>query len=157
MDMKKLKRIIPALAAVLVIAAGLYFRANRYTPIDEWSSNLSEEKIDWAEAACGYGEEKISYDIPSEEYDLMINVLKTISEENSTREVPVGTGRTEYRLTLHYDGKLWLFNCKSNALVGLTFEDAETGAVYGCEGKTLYINSSDLGLWIQNTVDEKAS
>lgn len=155
--MKKLKWIIPVVAALLLIAAGLYFRANRYTPIDEWSGSLSEEKIEWAQLAYGYGEERLSYDIPSGEYDLLLDLLKTVSEEHSVRKAPEGTKRTEYRLALRYDGKLWLFSCKTNGLVCLTFEDAETGAIYGCEGKSLYIDSPDLSFYIRNTVDEKAS
>ena len=135
----------------------LVFRANQYTPIDEWSTQLTKDKIEWAEAAYGYGEEKISYDIPQEEYELLIGVLNTISEDCSTRNAPKGTERTENRLAMHYDGKLWLFNCKTNGLVGLTFDDAETGAIYGCEGKVLYIDSSELYNYIVNTVCNKAS
>lgn len=151
------KWIIPV-SVILAVVLGIFsFRANRYTPIDEWSSQLTQEKVEWAEVACGYGEEKISYDIPAEEYEMLLQVLKTISEDNSARKVPEGTERTDYRLALHYDGKLWLFSCKTGGFVGLTFEDAETGAVYGCEGKILYIDSPDLSRYICGLIDEKAS
>lgn len=153
-----MKWVLLLLLTGLIGSGILYFRANRYTPIDQWVSALTEEKIQWAEVAWGYGEEKISYEIPEDEYYLLIHALKTVNEENSTRKVPEGTERTDSRLALRYDGKLWLFNCKNNGyLVGLTFEDAETGAIYGCEGKTLYITSHDLSFYILDTIEEKAS
>ena len=83
--------------------------------------------------------------------------MKTVREENASRTIPKGTERTQARLTLHYDGKLWLFHCKENGYIGLTFEDGETGAVYGCEGKTLYITSYDLSCYILDTIEEKAA
>lgn len=153
-----MKKWIVPIALVLAAVLGIFcFRANRYTPIDDWSSQLTEDKIEWAEVAWGYGEEKISYEIPPQEYYLLLYALKNVTEENSTRKVPDGTERTEGRLAMYYDGKLWLFNCKSNGLVGLTFEDAETGAIYGCEGGTLYIRSHDLHFYIMDTIEEKAS
>ena len=157
--MKKWTKWCILLLVIVLIGFGLiYFRANRYTPIDEWSSQLTAEKIEWAEVAYGYGVEKISYEIPEEAYGVLIHALKTVKEENSTRKVPEGAERTDNRLAMRYDGKLWLFNCKNGpSLVGLTFADAETGAIYGCEGKILYITSHDLHFYILDTIEEKAS
>ena len=146
------------LTVLLLLCYGglLLFLQNKHAHIDEWSASLEEGRIDTAEVASDYGIAKRSYEIPPEEYRALVALLRTVVETNSSRKPPKDAERIDYRLALHYGGKLWLFHCYENDLLGLMFHDQETGAYYGCEGSLLYIKSPALWEYIVNTVNEKA-
>lgn len=155
MDRKRMLLVLILLVVAVAVAAMVFWNS-RYTPIDAWSAALTAENVEWAAVSRGYGIEKISYDVPTEEYGDTITVLKTVTEKNSTRKAPENSERNEHNLAFYYEGRLWLFQCRENGCVSLTFEDAETGALYGCEGKLLYINSPELWNYIMDTVNTKA-
>lgn len=155
--MKRTGRII--LLAVILIAAVtgalLFWYSHRYTPIDRWSGNLVPEKISWAQVSREYGIAKDSYVLAEEEYAELLSMLRTVTEAVSSRKEKAKRLEAGYRLEFFYEGTLWLFKCCENGIVSLTFDSAETGAIYGCEGSLLYINSPDLWTYVVNTVDEK--
>lgn len=130
---------------------------NRYSAIDQWSSQLVPEKITLAELSKEYGVEKLSYTVQKQSYNELIEILNTITERNCSRKEKAQSLEDGYRLAIFYEGKLWLFKCCENQIVSLTFADHETGAYYGCEGKQLYINNPVLWNYIKNTIDEKAN
>ena len=114
-------------------------------------------QVEGVEVSRGYGVEKISCTVPADEYDQVVAVLGTVRESVCTRQYPEEAGdRNETNMAFFTDGKLWLFQCRENGYVSLTFEDAKTGAVYGCEGKLLYIHSEALWNYIMDTVNTKA-
>ena len=157
MDKRRLTAIIILL--IFCIAATIGFanwQNNRHAKIDEWSGAVREEGFDWAEAASGYGVEKISYTFSQEDYTALTELLHGVTEDNSTRKRPDDAEQIDCRLSLSYEGKLWLFHCQSNGMVSITFEDPETGAYYGCEGSLLYVNVPKLHQFILDTVDTKA-
>lgn len=150
------KILIPAALILIVIAGIVSVLGNQHVRIDEWSSALVPEKIDWAEAGQGYGAEKISYSLTEADYGELVPLLALVTEENSSREFPDGVDRMDYRLAVHYDGQLWLFHCYTNELVSVTFDTPETAAYYGCESSPLVVESPALWQYIVNTVDNKA-
>ena len=143
---------------VLVIAAVMLFKANdKHAKIDEWSSNLAAEQIEWAAVSVGYGVDQLGYTIPVSEYKELITLLGTVTEDICSRKRPTDIEKTDYDLALRYDGKLWLFQCYDNGIISLTFEDESTAAYYGCEKSLLYIDCPELWKYITNTVDSKAT
>ncbi len=154
---KKIRILIFVLAVIVLAVTVFIWWNNRYTKIDEWSGRLTPWQVEWVEVSRGYGVDKISYTVPAGEYDQVVAVLGTVRESVSTRKYPEDAGdRNEHNMAFFSDGKLWLFQCRENGYVSLTFEDAETGAVYGCEGKLLYIHSEELWNYIVDTVNTKA-
>lgn len=144
---------------VLITAAACLLDAwnHRYTEIDEWSGSLTPWQVEWVEVSRGYGVEKISYTVPEEEYTQVVAVLGNVRESVCTRKYPEAAGnRNEHNMAFFSEGKLWLFQCREKGYVSLTFEDGETGAIYGCEGKQLYIHSEELWNYIMDTVNTKA-
>lgn len=153
---EKSKKLRILIVIVLALAAFFWWN-NRYTKIDEWSGGLAPWEVEWVEVSRGYGVEKISYTVPADEYDQVVAALFTVQESVCTRSYPEQAGdRTEHNMAFYTDGKLWLFQCRENGYVSLMFEDAETGAMYGCEGKLLYIKSEALWNYIMDTVNTKA-
>ena len=138
--------------------AATIFRLNwgRYADIDEWSQNLSAEKVGWVQVAKEYGTEKYSYMLHEYEYEKLITLLESVTEDTCSRKEKSSSLEDGYRLALFYDEKLWLFKCCKDEIVSLMFEDAETGAYYGCEGKQLYIQNSELWNYIITTTDTQA-
>ena len=143
------------LAMLLIIVVVILFRMNGYTKIDEWSSNLTAESIEWAQVAVGFGIEKRSYDLTPNEYDELLSSLKTVTDATSSREAPDNCTKNNYYLALRCDQKLWLFQCYDSGVTSLTFEDRDTSAYYGCEDSLLYIDSPILWNYILNTVNSK--
>lgn len=155
--MTRKNRWLALLLLLLLFAAGIFLiLQDQHARIDEWSASLNGNKIEIAEVASDYGIRKRSYVIPPEEYGALVALLRTVTEANSSRKYPEGSSRIDYRLALHYDGKLWLFHCYEGGILGLTFQDRETGAYYGREGTLLYIESPELWTYIVNTVDNNA-
>ena len=154
--MKHRKWLWTAGILLLLLTACICFLYPRYTPIDQWSSSLTEGGIDIAEVASDYGTAARRYEIHREEYPALVALLRTVTEANSSRKAPKELQRTDHRLALHYEGKLWLFHCYEGGTLGLMFHDAETGARFGCEGKLLYIRSPELWEYIVSTVEENA-
>lgn len=153
---RKTKLLLAVILLPLCIGGILFSHGSRHAKIDEWSGALTADKVAWAEVAADYGIHKQSYDLAPEEYAALVELLRTVTEENSARKSPASGERIDYRLSLHADGKLWLFHCRNDGLVALTFNDPETGAYFGCEGKLLYIDSPALWEYIVDTVDSKA-
>jgi len=157
--MKKRYILLILVLLVAVIAEGIFcircIREHRHAEIDEWSQSLSTLSVGYAQAAKGYGTEKIAYNIPAYEYDALIEVLKTVTEDNCSRTEHLNELESEHRLGLQYNGRLWLFKCREEGWVSLTFADVETGAYYGCKGSLLYIDSPELWNYIVDTVDAK--
>lgn len=157
---KKPKMALYTVIAVVVIAAvavGCTFTGAKDQPasFEEWASSLTGEAIEWAETAKGYGVEEISYTVPESEFDDLSALLATITDENCSRKKPEAANEAGYRLALYRDDKLWLFKCLADGTIGLMFNDAETGAYYGSEGKLLIIEHPELWNYIVDTVDEK--
>ena len=157
---KKPKMALYTVIAVVVIAAvavGCTFTGAKDQPasFEEWTSSLTGEAIEWAETAKGYGVEEISYTVPGSEFDDLSALLATITDENCSRKKPEAANEAGYRLALYRDDKLWLFKCLADGTIGLMFNDAETGAYYGSEGKLLIIEHPELWNYIVDTVDEK--
>ena len=143
------------LVVTLILAVGVVLE-NRHAKIDEWSSSLTIEKIDWAEVSREYGTEKISYVLSEEDYTQLLPLLRSVKESICSRRESYRRMEEGYRLALFYEEKLWLLKCCQQEVVSLMFEDAETGAYYGCEGKLLYIHSPELWRYIVDTVEKKA-
>ena len=157
MDKRRLIVIVILLVSCIVAAIGFaLWQNNRHAKIDEWSCAVTVDGFDWAEAASGYGVEKVSYTLSQEDYAALAELLHGVTEENCTRKRPDDAEQIDYRLSLSYDGKLWLFHCLSDGMIGITFEDPETAAYYGCEGSLLYVNDPELYQYILDTVDSKA-
>lgn len=146
--------------AIIAIVEGIFcihcVRTHRHADIDEWSQSLSVLAVGYAQVAKGYGTEKVAYNIPAYEYNELIEVLKTVTEDNCSRTEHVNELESDHRLGLQYKGRLWLFKCREEGWVSLTFADVETGAYYGCKGDLLYIDSPELWNYIVDTVDAKA-
>lgn len=156
---KKPKMAAYTLAAVVVIAAAAVVftftgAQERYASFGEWTESLTADDIQWAEAANGYGIEEISYTVPENEFDDLTVLLSTILDEHCIRKDPEADDNG-YRLALYRDDKLWLFKCLEDGSIGLMFNDPETGADYGCEGKLLIIDCPALWDYIKETVDSK--
>ncbi len=144
--MKKYGKVILLCAVLLCMSAlVIYWQNHRYTSIDQWSSQLVPEKVEWAQVSVRYGVEEHSYNVTEEEYPLLIDLLKTVTEDVSSRKDVSRRLEDGQRLAFFYEGKLWLFKCCEDSVVSLTFQDMETGKQYGCEGTQLYIWS--LQLW----------
>ncbi|MBQ7094228.1 MAG: hypothetical protein IJN84_06915, partial [Clostridia bacterium] len=69
---------------------------------------------------------------------------------------PQSENKDGYMMALYRDEKLWLFKALADGSVGLMFEDAETGAMYDCEGSLLRIESEALWNYIVKVTDERA-
>lgn len=157
MNNRRWRLIAVALIACLITAVGfVWYQTSRHARIDEWSSSLTANKIDWAEASSGYGIEKKSHSFTDEERVTLAELLQDVTEENCTRKTHENSERIDYRLALSYEGKLWLFHCMSNGMVRIVFEDPETAAYYGCEDSKLYADTPELCSYILETVDLKA-
>lgn len=157
MDKRRLLLIgLELLACLAVVIAVVTCQMNDYTKIDEWSSALTAEKFDWAEASRGYGVEKESYSLTEEDFETLAELLHDVTEKNCTRKYPKDSERIDYRLSFSYDGKLWLLHCLSNGMIDINFEDLETAAYYGCEDSQLYLYSPNLYNYILDTIDNKA-
>lgn len=156
--MKKRRMIVLCAVIMLLAVAALcvWMLQNRHAPIDEWSSTLAPESIEWAEAAEGFGIEEKNYAFTSDEFPMLAELLSQINEQNSRRKYPEGAEKIEYRLAVFADGKLWLFHCYTNNIVALTFNDPETAAYFGCEGSLLYIEHEALWQLIADTVEQRA-
>ncbi len=157
--MRHKKILAVSVVIVIVVAVVVLLNSNdKNVKIDEWSSNLSTGQIEWAEVSKGYGVNQVSYTIPVSEYDELIALLETVTEEVSSRKIPKDiTDKNDYRLSFMYDQKMWLFQCYDNGMISLTYEDKETAQYYGCaENSLLYIDSPELWEYIMDTVDSKA-
>lgn len=151
------KRIVLMLSAIAVILTVLFVRnaqnAQR-AKIDEWSSSLAADQLEWAEAAKGNGSEKCSYEIPQAEYSELVSVLKTVAEDAKPRKAETGCPN-DYYLTIQQEQKLWSFQCLDNGCISVVFDSAETAAYYGYEDAALLIDSPELWKYIVDTVDSK--
>ncbi len=159
---KKPKMAVYTLIAVVLIAAiavGCTFTGadDRPHSFTEWTESLRAEDIQIAEVAKEYGTEKTAYTIQEEEYAELVAILSAIGDEDCAQTKPEGNNEDGYRLVLYRADKLWLFKCLSDGTVGLMFNDAETGAYFGCEGSLLIIDCPDLWAYIIRMVEEKGS
>ena len=145
------KHTFPAILLVLV-AVFCFFRP-RYAHFTDWSATLTAEQIQQAHFAKNYGVEKISYDSPESEYPTIVTLLKSVTEAQCSREKAFSTVDEDYRLALFFQNKLWLFKCREDKTVSLTFEDQETAKAYGCANKSLIIRNEDLWNYIITIVD----
>lgn len=122
----------------------------------EWTSSLTASDIELAEVSKFFGLEQRSYTIPKEDYQGLVNIFSGIEAKDLSNDKPQSENTDGYRMALYRDEKLWLFKALADGSVGLMFEDAETGAMYDCEGSLLMIESEALWQFIKDTVDEKA-
>ena len=148
--------IVTILAMIVIIIVVVFLQKNSHAEINEWSSSLTTEKVEWAQVAVGFGVEKRSHDLSTDEYGELISLLETVTEATSSRKAPNNLVKNDYYLAFRYDQKLWLFQCYGNEIISLTFEDADTSAYYGCKDSLLYIDSPALWEYIVNTVNSKA-
>jgi len=157
MDRKRLFPVVLGLITCLAVVIGIVvWESNKYTKIDEWSSGLTADGFQWAEASSGYAGEKVSYSLNGEDFEILSELLHEVTEKNCTRKYPRDSERIDYRLSFEYEGKLWLFHFLSNGMIDINFEDLETAAYYGCDDSQLYVNSPDLYNYILDTVNSKA-
>lgn len=149
---------VTVLIAVCVagVLGVLLYEDSRYTRIDEWSIGIQPDGFDWAEASTGYGIEKKSYILTEEDLIILTNLLQQVTEENCSRKTPKDAERIDYRLSLEYEGKLWLFQCLSNGMLRIVFEDPETAEYYGCDDSRLYLEQAGLYDFIVELVTAKA-
>ncbi len=157
---KKPKMAVYTLAAVVIIASVAMictFTGAKDKPasFEEWTSSVTAENIQWAEMAKEYGAEEISYTVPENEFQDLAQLLGTITDDYCFRKDTGGANEEGYRLALYRDDKLWLFKCLDDGTIGLMFEDAATGAHYGCEGKLLIIESPAIWEYIKGSVDSR--
>lgn len=128
----------------------------RYPSFTEWVNTLTVDEIEWAEAAKGYGADKVSYTLTESDYEDLVGLFKNLGEDDFSRKNPGGAS-TDVHLPLYRQDKLWLFKCLDDGTVGLMFNDPETGAYFGCEGRYLIIYSEELWNYIAELVSEKGS
>lgn len=159
--MKKRYILLILVLLAAVIAEGVFcircVRTHRHADIDEWSGDLTALAVEYVEVAKEHGVEKVAYNVPAYEYSALLEILETVTEDNSSRSERTARLESGYRLSFHYNGRLWLFQCCEDGLVSLTFADVETAAYYGCKGKGLYIDNPDLWNYIVDTVDAKGA
>ena len=134
----------------------LWYEDSRYARIDEWSIGIKPDGFDWAEVSTGYGIEKKSYILTEEDLIILTNLLQQVTEENCSRKTPKGAERIDYRLSLEYEGKLWLFHCLSNGMLRIVFEDPETAEYFGCDDSRLYVELPGLYDFIVELVNARA-
>lgn len=159
---KKPKMAIYTLVAVILIAAvavGCTFTGakEKNHSFTEWTESLTAEDIQLAEVSKAYGVEKTSYVLTVSEYQSLCSMLNGITEDDCSVVKPKGSNEDGYRMALYRADKLWLFKCLSDGTIGLMFNDAETGAYFGCEGSLLIIDCPDLWSFIVDTVDKKGA
>lgn len=159
---KKPKMAVYTLVAVILIAAiavGCTFTGAKDSPhsFTEWTESLTAEDIQLAEVSKAYGIEKTSYILTVSEYQSLCSMLNGITENDCSVMKPKGSNEDGYRMALYRADKLWLFKCLSDGTIGLMFNDAETGAYFGCEGSLLIIDCPDLWSFIVRMVDEKGT
>ena len=154
----KLARSKHLLPAVLLLAVALFsFLRPSHASFPDWAAALTGDQIQQAHFAKNYGVDKISCDAPESDFPAIVTLLQSVTEAQCTREKAYSTVDDDYRLALFAQDKLWLFKCREDKTVTLTFEDKETAALYGCENKTLIIHNEELWDYIIATVKEKAS
>ncbi|MBQ6933451.1 MAG: M56 family metallopeptidase [Clostridia bacterium] len=122
----------------------------------EWTSSLTTDDIELVTVSKFFGLEQRRYTIPKEDYQGLVNIFNGIKAKDLSNDKPQSENKDGYMMALYRDEKLWLFKALADGSVGLMFEDAETGAIYDCEGSLLVIESETLWQFIKNTVDEKA-
>ena len=91
MKCKKLviRFVIPVLIVVAAVLTVLFAQNGKHAKIDEWSSTLVAERVEWAEVAKGYGTGQCSYEISTGEYSELVSLLETVKEESSFRKRPI--------------------------------------------------------------------
>lgn len=146
--------LVIVLAAILTALFARNVQNGQRAEIDEWSSSLTADRVEWAEAAKGYGIEKCRYEIPEAEYGELVSVLKTVTEAAKPQNEETGWPN-DYYLTVQQEQKLWSFQCLDNGCISVVFDSAETAAYYGYEDSALLINSPELWKYIVDTVDGK--
>lgn len=156
MGRKSVRLILALVVVCLAVACLVWYQNGRHAPIEEWSGSVVPEGFDWAEASSGYGVEKKSYLLTDDDLEILTNLLHQVTEENCSRKTPKDADRIDCRLSLEYEGKLWLFHCLSNGMVRIVFEDPETAAYYGCDDSRLYVEQTDLHNFIVELVTERA-
>lgn len=157
MDKRRLLLIgLALLACLAVVICVVVWQSNDHARIDEWSSVLTADGFQWAEASSGYAGEKVSYSLKEEDFEVLAELLHDVTEKNCTRKYPKDSERIDYRLSFEYEGKLWLFHCLSNGMIDINFEDLETAAYYGCDDSQLYVYSPNLYNYILDTINNKA-
>lgn len=150
----KLPRSKHFLPIILLLAVALFFFTRpRYASFSDWAATLTAEQIQQAHFAKNYGVEKISYDSPESEFPTIVTLLKSVAEAQCSREKAFSTVDEDYRLALFAQNKLWLFKCREDKTISLTFEDQETAKAYGCTNKSLIIRNEALWNYIITTVD----
>ena len=159
---KKPKMAVYTLVAVLLvatIAVGCTFTGAKEKPhsFTEWTESLTAEDIQLAEVSKAYGVEKTSYVLTVSDYQNLCSIINGITEDDCSVVKPKGSNEDGYRMALYREDKLWLFKCLSDGTIGLMFNDAETGAYFGCEGSLLIIDCPDLWSFIVDTVDKKGA
>ena len=123
----------------------------------EWTSSLTSSDIELVTVSKFFGLEQRSYTIPEEDYQGLVNIFNGIEAKDLSNDKPQSENADGYMMALYRDEKLWLFKALADGSVGLMFEDAETGAMYDCEGSLLRIESEALWNYIVKVTDEKAT
>ena len=144
--------VIGIIAAVVTFTGAKNGGQNFY----EWTSSLTADNIETVTLSKYFGLEQRRYTIPKEDYQSLVNIFGSIEAKDLSNDKPQSENADGYMMALYRDEKLWLFKALADGSVGLMFEDAETGAMYDCEGSLLRIESEALWQFIKDTVDEKA-
>ena len=154
--MKMKKTFIILGIMVFLVVTVLVVRNNNKVKIDEWSSGLVVEKLEWAEVVKGNGSLACRYTISEDEYDELISLLKTVKADAKVGKWEEDGWLNDYSLAIQYEQKIWLFNCVDNGHITIVFDIYETAAYYGDENANLIVDCPELWDYIVNTVDTKA-
>lgn len=156
---KKPKMAIYTFVAVLLIVAvavGCTFTGagNKPTSFTEWSGSITEDEIEIAEVSRNYGAEAVRVVLTNDMQDKLVGILHSISEDDCAVNYSSDADYNYDRLNIRRDGKNWVFQNYSDKSVRVLFHDAETGAIYGSEGKLLKIDSPELYEFISDVLSD---
>ena len=154
---KKPKMAVGTLIAVVliaVVACACTFTGakSRGEPFTDWTESLTAKDVQHIEISKYFGVKQVSYEMPEENYGDLVTLFRGITGEDCSTDGPQSDD-TDYRMAFYRADKLWLFKCMEDGTVGLMFNDAETGAYFGCEGELLIIDSPELWALIKETAD----
>jgi beta-lactamase regulating signal transducer with metallopeptidase domain len=160
---KKPKTLVPVLIAVLLITAaavGCTFTGagNKPASFADWTASITKDEIEIASVSGRDGENDVSAVLTDDMLDKLVGILNGITEDacavsDDNDNKPVVYYDNDH-LIIRRDGKNWVFQNFSDGSVRVLFNDAETGAVYGSEGKLLIIDCPALYEFISSTIDE---
>ena len=151
--MKKTSALAAALICI-VMMGGCTRQDEEAASFTQWADELDRQQLQWVQAETGDGEPSTSYLFPEEELDQVVDILKTITDDQITRGQL--TEEVAFRLVVVYQDVLWQFQCTDSGIIGVSFSDADTAACYGCIGEQLLIDNPRLWEFIRQRVEPES-